>query len=92
MITEAELIVNKWRKLEENNWKKLGVILRILPHHIHLEYFIGNCVYPTPNLRIPSIDALESYIKDDMDTITHNPRFKSRLTVKQKRTYNNWIL
>lgn len=99
MITEAELLEHKWRKVDDKCWEKLGVrieypIILTAFSAIKITYYINPkraysavCVSVTV-----SINTLEDTIRTLIKGLFNLELYKYPMTPKQKRTLKNWIL
>lgn len=96
MITEAEFLDRKWKKLDVNKWYKLGVMVKFASDtdrytntkiHVYHDFnHQGVTILGTP--RYIGINTLEGIIKSGVKyVISICP-----VTPKQKRTLKNWIL
>lgn len=100
MITEAEFLEHKWRKLDENKWYKLGVMVKIASDirtpaytEIHIYHDFDRKEFSI--LSVPKhlyINALENAVKYGIDYIFTRGASVFPVTPKQKRTLNNWLL
>ena len=100
MITEAELLEHKWRKIEDKCWEKLGVrieypiIITAFPA-IKITYYINpkqessSAVYVSVSV---NINTLEATIRTLIKGLFKVELQKYPTTPKQKRTLKNWIL
>ena len=100
MITEAELLEHKWRKVDDKCWEKLGVrieypiILTTFPA-IKIIYYHHSTRSTYSAISVPatiSITALEAVIRTQVKYIFKLGPQKFPMTPKQKRTLKNWIL
>jgi hypothetical protein len=100
MITEAELLEHKWRKVENKCWEKLGVrieypIIITTYSDIKITYYRNLIQHDTYITYVPnevSISALEAVIKTQIKYIFSSGPQRYPMTPKQKRTLKNWIL
>lgn len=100
MITEAELLEHKWRKVEDKCWEKLGVRIEYpicmgsfsvirLTYYINPEQksYSATCIPTYINM-----NTLEKSIKNKIKFIFSVGSQRYPMTPKQKRTLKNWIL
>lgn len=95
MILYTEFEVNKWTKTEESEWTKLGVTVKLDGSHYLIKFKYDspyNCYY---SLYIPmyktSMSELIEAIKYGINFIFRHKSHSKRLTLKYKRTLNNWL-
>lgn len=92
MITEQDLIKDKW-KLLPNGYTKLGVIVLQKGGRWQCCFAVGDTSAYTDPQPYYSLVELYSHIKSCIKDIL-DPSFDlvQRLTISQKRTLKNWIL
>lgn len=100
MITEAELLEHKWRKIEDTCWEKLGVRIEYpicmgtfsaikIIYYRNLEQNTYSATHIPINV---NISTLETVIKNSIELIFIVGSQRYPMTPKQKRTLKNWIL
>jgi hypothetical protein len=100
MITEAELLEHKWRKVENKCWEKLGVRIEypicMGPFSvIKLTYYVNPEQESYSAIYIPidiNMNTLENIITNKIKFIFSVGPQRYPITLKQKRTLKNWIL
>ena len=94
MLTEQDLIKDKWKKLLPNGYTKLGVsIFQRGEEGWQCHFTIGQTCADTDVQLYDSLAELYDYIKRCVEDIL-DPSFDivKLLTISQKRTLKNWIL
>ena len=93
MITEQDLLNNKWVSTADG-YVKLGVTLvKIYDEEWECHYTVGTEDVLTMNRKYHTLEELYDHIKQAVGIIlSPNYRFVRGLTSKQKRTLKNWIL
>jgi hypothetical protein len=100
MITEAEFLEHRWRKLDENTLYKLGVMVKLgsdmnTPAYTEIDIYHDVDHKEFSVLSVPKhlyIDALENAVKYGINYIFTRGTSVFPITPKQKRTLNNWLL
>lgn len=93
MLTEQDLIRDKWKLFTPNRYTKLGVILSKRYDGWECHYTVGTVNIWTMSENYRTLQELYEHIKHTVKIILspkHN--YLHNLTTKQKRTLKNWIL
>ena len=92
MIPEEELIKHKWKYIPESNtWRKLGVTFKDRDRASnYYNLYFGN--FLSSFVHTPTLYDLERLIKMGVSTIFSHKKYQEGLSIKQKRTFKNWIL
>lgn len=97
MITELDLLNNKWVEKEPGIWSKLGVSFKYGADYWVLQFRYGSLEQDYFSFYLPvedqySIEKLHGTIKECVEYIFTTMRCIYKLEVKYKRTLKNWIL
>ena len=100
MITEAEFLEHRWRKIDDRCWEKLGVRIEYpicmgTFSAIKIIYYrnLKQNTYSTTHIPIDvNISTLETVIKNLIELIFIVESQRYPMIPKQKRTLKNWIL
>ena len=95
MISSTEFETNKWVKIGEHEWTRLGVTVERTNIFYHVKFKYDNpstCYFSLfKQIDETSMTGLIISIKSGVSYILQNKSYSKRVTPKYKRTLNNWL-
>ena len=95
MISSTEFETNKWTKIGEQKWVRLGIIVECAGRHYHVKFKYDDpsyCYYSVfKQIDETTMNDLIASIKAGINFIFKFKSHSKRVTQKYKRTLNNWL-